>query len=148
MFAVGMLLASVLPAAVVYAPPIVLNLALCALFASTLRASSEPMITRFARTERGDMPADLAIYTRRLTQIWVLFFALMAAISLTLGLMASAAAWSLFTNVVNYVLVVLMFGLEYGYRRIRYRHHRHAGPADLLRRLHTYRVFARKADGS
>jgi uncharacterized membrane protein len=147
-FALGMLLASVLPAAIVYAPPVVLNLALCALFASTLRAGSEPLITRFARAERGDMPADLASYTRRLTQIWVLFFALMAAISVALALLASAAAWSLFTNVVNYVLVLLMFVLEYGYRRIRYRHHRHAGPVEFLRRLHTYRVFARNTDGS
>src|SRR5216684_8049205 len=70
LFAAGLLFASVLPAVLVYTPPIVLNLALCALFANTLRAGREPMITRFARFERGDLPADLGIYTRRLTQIW------------------------------------------------------------------------------
>ena len=141
LFAAGIALAATLPAVIVYAPPIVLNLALGALFASTLRAGSEPLITRFARAERGDMPADLARYTRTLTWIWVAFFALMAAISLSLAVAASPGAWSLFTNVVNYLLVLLMFVLEYGYRRIRYRHHRHPGPAEFLRRLHTYRVF-------
>ena len=140
-FTLGITLASAMPALIVYAPPVVLNLALCVLFAGTLRAGSEPMITRFARAERGDMPADLAIYTRRLTQMWSGFFALMAATSAVQALFASAMAWSLFTNVVNYALVLAMFIFEYGYRRIRYRHHRHATPMEFARRLHTYRPF-------
>lgn len=153
-FAVVVLLAvataviAVAPTAIVYVPPIALNLALCALFARSLRSGSEPMITRFARLERaGDMPDELATYTRRLTQLWTVFFVLMAAISLSLALWASPAAWSLFTNLVNYALVLLMFVLEYAYRRIRYRHYRHAGVMEFLRRLPRYRISGR-ADGS
>ena len=131
------------PAAIVYLPPIALNLALCALFARTLREGSEPMVSRFARLEHGgDLPAELVVYTRRLTAIWSVFFAAMAAISAALAVWAAPIVWSVFTNVVNYALVALMFAAEYTYRRVRYRHHRHAGVVDLLRRLPSYRILA------
>jgi len=56
--------------------------------------------------------------------------------------------WSLFSNILNYVLVGVFFVLEYLYRRIRYRHHPHTAPWQLIRRLHNYRPFARPADGN
>jgi uncharacterized membrane protein len=142
-------LAAVLPAAVVYAPPIALNLALCALFGVSLSGGSEPLVGRFARLERGGgpLPGDLARYTRRLTVVWTLFFALMAGISAALALHGPELAWSLFTNLVNYLLVALFFALEYAYRRLRFRHYVHASPAEFVRRLAANRVFARPADG-
>jgi uncharacterized membrane protein len=143
LLASALLLASVFPAAVLYAPPLALNLALCALFGLSLLGRREPLVSRFARIERGEtLPADLAGYTRGLTAAWTFFFALMAAISAALALRASEAAWSLFTNLVNYLLVALFFALEYAYRRIRFRHYAHAGPAEFVRRLATYRIFA------
>ena len=76
--------------------PVLLNLVLCFLFARTLRAGSEPLVTRFARAERGgELPAELARYTRRLTAAWAAFFALMAATSAGLALWGSLGAlWS------------------------------------------------------
>jgi uncharacterized membrane protein len=122
--------------------PVLLNLILCFLFARTLRGGSEPLITRFARVERGgQLPAELARYTRRLTIAWAAFFALMAATSAALALWGSFAAWSLFTNVLNYALVVVFFVAEYAYRRVRYRQYPHASPADVVRRLHAYRPW-------
>jgi len=122
--------------------PVLLNLVLCFLFARTLRAGSEPLVTRVARAERGgELPAELARYTRRLTAAWAAFFALMAATSAALALWGSFAAWSLFANVLNYVLVAVFFLAEYAYRRLRYRQFAHARPADVVRRLHTYRPW-------
>jgi uncharacterized membrane protein len=120
--------------------PIAVNLALCALFGRTLARGREPMIARFARLERGDeLPGDLARYTRVLTVLWTAFFAAMASISLGLALWGSTLAWSVFTNVVNYLLIAAFFFGEYVYRRLRFRHYRHLSPLEVVRRLHTYR---------
>jgi uncharacterized membrane protein len=122
--------------------PVLLNLILCVLFARTLRGGGEPLITRFARVARGgSLPAELARYTRRLTAAWAAFFALMAMTSAALALWGSFAAWSLFTNVLNYVLVAVFFVAEYAYRRVRYRQFPHASPADMVRRLQAYRPW-------
>jgi uncharacterized membrane protein len=139
---------TIAPAALVYAPPAVFNLALCAFFGATLCAGREPMISRFARIERGaSLPADLAKYTRILTVMWTAFFALMAGISITLALWASQMAWSLFTNLVNYLLVPLFLGCEYVYRRFRYPHYRHASPAEFARRLLGHRLLHGESEG-
>ena len=66
-------------------------------------------------------------------------------ISATLAATGPLAAWSLFSNVLNYLLVVLFFALEYLYRRLRYRHHSHASPLQMIRRLRGYKVLARSA---
>jgi len=127
-------------AALGIALPLGVNLALCWLFGRTLAAGREPMIARFARLERGgDLPGDLARYARTLTLVWTVFFATMAATSLALAAWGPLAAWSLFTNVVNYALVALFFVGEYVVRRIRFRHYRHPTPIEVVRRLHTYR---------
>lgn len=144
----GLALAALFPAAVLFTPPLVLNLALCAAFAGTLHGGREALVSRFARAERGgDLPPDLVRYTRRLTAAWAGFFAMMAATSLSLALWGTIFSWSLFTNLVNYVLVVLFFVLEYSYRRVRFRHYEHAKPRELIRRIAAYRVFPRAADG-
>lgn len=141
------------PAAVLYLPPLAIYAALGALFGASLRRGREPMVSRFARIERGaELPPDLARYTRVLTVLWVAFFAAMACASLALALWAGVTAWSLFTNVIGYVLVAAFFAGEYAYRRRRYRHYRHAGFVEFLRRIPSYRIWAgppreRPADG-
>lgn len=136
------------PGLLLYTPPIVINLALCALFAHTLRAGSEPLVSRFARIERGGRLApDLARYTRNLTCAWALFFLVMATISAMLAVTGPLATWSLFSNLLNYLLVVVFFVLEYIYRRVRYRHHPHMSPWQMVRRLRDFRVLPRSSTG-
>lgn len=130
-----------MPAAVLYAPPLAVYLALGALFAASLRRGREPIVSRFARIEHGGaLPADLLRYTRGLTGLWVAFFAVMACTSLGLALWGSAESWSLFTNLIGYLLVAAFFLGEYLYRRLRYRHYPHPGLVEFLRRLPSYRV--------
>ena len=137
-------LAAGLPGLLLYAPPVAINLALLAFFGRTLRAGREPLVTGFARVERGgSLPPDLALYTLHLTRAWVVFFALMAGISITLAITGPVAAWSLFSNVLNYLLVALFFVLEYIYRRVRYRHHPHASPRQMIRLLRNFRMILR-----
>lgn len=130
--------------AVLYAPPVALYALLAGSFALSLRAGHEPLVSRFARLERGgELPADLARYTRVLTVLWIAFFIVMGTVSAALALSGPAERWSLFTNFVSYLLLGAFFLAEYLYRRLRYRHHRHAGLLEFLRRLPGYRLAGR-----
>ena len=134
------------PGLLLYTPPIVINLALCTLFARTLRRGSEPLVSRFARIERGGRLApDLARYTRNLTGAWAIFFVAMAIVSAMLAVTGPLATWSLFSNLLNYLLVVLFFILEYTWRRLRYRHHPHASPWQMVLRLRNYKALPRSS---
>ena len=118
-----------------YLPPIAINLGLMLFFLLSLTHSDEALISRIARMERGSLNADLIHYTRSLTWIWTILFALMAAESLLLALFAPLEVWSWFTNILNYVFVATLFVGEYIYRRFRFRHEQHASPLALFRML-------------
>src|SRR5262245_7530797 len=67
--------AAVAPGLLLFVPPVAINLALCTLFARTLVAGREPLVSRFARLERGgQLPPELARYTLNLTRAWAGFF--------------------------------------------------------------------------
>jgi uncharacterized membrane protein len=139
--ALTMWLAGRLPALLLFVPPLAINLALFSFFACTLRPGRDALISSFVRVERGgQLPPDLERYTRNLTGLWAGFFVTMAAASAILAATAPLAAWSLFTNILNYVLVVMFFILEYLYRRVRYRHHAHASPWQMIRMLRKFKL--------
>jgi uncharacterized membrane protein len=119
----------------VHAVPVAINLALAAWFASTLRAGREPMITRFARAERGVLEADLAAYTRTLTWVWVALFVAVAMIDAVRAVGGTRAAWLAFTGAGGYLMVAALFLGEWVYRRRRFRHYRHASPPALVRNV-------------
>jgi uncharacterized membrane protein len=126
-----------------YLPPIAINLALCGLFGRTLAAGRVPLIARFAVLEQGSLTEELATYTRRLTWLWTLLFAGAALCSLLLAASGNRDAWSLFTNLVNYLLVAALFLGEFAYRRLRYRNYRHQSPLQLLRNVGRVNLFER-----
>ena len=117
-------------------PPVVINLALAAWFGRSLAPGEEPVISWFARLVRGvELPADLARYTRNSTIVWTVFLGGMAAIAAALAMLATPQTWSLFANGINYLLVAALFLGEFAYRRVRYRHHRHAHFAEVVRTI-------------
>jgi uncharacterized membrane protein len=122
---------------VVHAAPVAINLALAAWFASTLRAGREPMITRFARAERGVLEADLAAYTRALTWVWVALFVAVAMIDAVLAVEGTRVAWLAFTGAGGYLMAAALFLGEWVYRRWRFRHYRHASPLALVHHVLT-----------
>lgn len=93
---------------------------LLALFGRSLAPGREALITGFARHLHGGLPPELETYTRRVTWVWCLFFAANLAASALLYLFAPVAAWSLFVNVLNFPLLILMFVAEYVWRIRRY----------------------------
>jgi len=117
---------------VLFLPPIAINVGLALFFASTLSRGREPLISWFARVERGGLAPDLKVYTRRLTWIWVGFFLTMAAVSVVLAVTGPRIAWAWFTAVGNYLCVGMLFLGEHVYRRVRFSHYEHASPLRLL----------------
>ena len=110
---------------------------LAVLFGRTLAAGREPLVTGIARRIHGSLEPEIVAYTRRVTAAWCVFFVAQLAGSLALFAFAPLEAWSLFVNVLNIPLVLLMFAVEYGYRVSRYPDHPRASLAS------TVRAFAR-----
>jgi uncharacterized membrane protein len=96
--------------------PVLVNAGLFVAFAYSL-ASPPSMIERFARLREPDLPQVAIGYTRRVTQVWCVFFVLNGAIALGTALWASEALWSLYTSGISYALMGLLFGGEYLVRR-------------------------------
>jgi uncharacterized membrane protein len=133
------------PHLLLFAPPVVINAALALFFGASLRRGREPVIGIFARLEQGaDLPPDLARHARLVTWLWTLLLAAMAGLALALAIWAPLEVWSLFANVVIYALIAALFVGEYLYRRLRFRHYRHASLPALLRNVRGARLFARR----
>ena len=102
-------------------------------FGRTLRGGREPLITGVARRVHGTLSAPIEAYTRQVTVAWCVFFAAQIAISATLFLVAPLEAWSLFVNVLNFPLIVLMFAGEYLVRTLLHPEHPRASIVATLR---------------
>jgi uncharacterized membrane protein len=92
--------------------PVLVNAALLAAFAYSLH-SPPSIVERMARLREPDLPPAAVGYTRRVTQVWCGFFVINGAIALGTALWASQAVWSLYTGVIAYLLMGLLFGGEY-----------------------------------
>lgn len=137
------------PDLVLRASPVVINLVLCAVFGLTLRRGQDALITRFARMEHATaLPVAVEIYTRRLTVLWTLFFAAMAATTVVLEIVASRTVYSLFANVINWLLLVAFLVGEYRYRRVRFPAYQHKPPMAILRRFGTGALPSRQRNAT
>jgi uncharacterized membrane protein len=103
--------------------PVLVNASLLAAFGYSLRHPPS-MVERFARMREPDLPPAGVAYTRRVTQVWCGFFVVNGAVCALLALTASERAWSLYTGVLSYMLMGLLFGAEYLMRlRFKRLHH-------------------------
>ena len=96
--------------------PVVVNLALLVAFAASLRRGPSA-IERLARLREPSLPPAAVAYTRRVTQVWCVFFAANAAISAATAVWADAAGWALYNGVVAYVAMGALMGGEWLVRR-------------------------------
>ena len=134
--------------------PVVVNIALCSLFARTLGAGRQPLIARIIAVIEG--PERLALprvaaYARGLTIAWVLLFAVQAILLVVLmacavpdGLLRAfgtqppfevSGDWRWTLHVGSYAVVVAFFGIEYAFRRWYLRHIPHASLPVFLGQL-------------
>lgn len=99
-----------------FLPPVLINIALLILFGRTLLPGKTPLVARVAALWRGTLDEAVARYTRRVTMAWTVFFAIMVLESIVLALFAPIHIWSLFTNFLNYLMVLIFFIAEYQLR--------------------------------
>lgn len=92
--------------------PVLVNAALLAMFAYSL-IYPPSIIERLARMRNPDLPAQAIAYTRRVTQVWFVFFAINGLFSLMTALWASPATWTLYNGLIAYLMMGLLFAGEY-----------------------------------
>lgn len=107
--------------------------ALALLFGRTLVAGREPLVTRFARIVRGELPPEIVGYTRSVTVAWTVFFVTMGLVAMVLYSAAPREAWSAFVNLFTIPCVLSMFIGEYAVRRIRFPSMEHSSILDGAR---------------
>jgi uncharacterized membrane protein len=135
-------------------PPTVINLALAALFGHTLFGGREPLVARMVRLlHANDAVQDEAVwgYARSVTGWWTALFLFNAALALLLALVATpvgllrmagieppialpAVWWSYFSNFGCYLLVGVLFIVEFMVRQRRFPWQPYSSLFDFLRR--------------
>ncbi|MCG7600168.1 hypothetical protein MHM84_10235 [Halomonas sp. McH1-25] len=96
--------------------PVIVNAALLAVFAGSLR-QEQSMIERLARRQEPDLPPRGVTYTRRVTQLWCVFFLCNGAMALWTALYADLAFWTLYNGGIAYGLCALLFAGEWCVRQ-------------------------------
>lgn len=92
--------------------PVLVNAVLAVVFAVSLRWPPTA-IERLARLRDPQLPARAVRYTRKVTWVWLGFFVVNGAIALGTALWASEATWALYNGLIAYVLIGLLFGVEW-----------------------------------
>lgn len=86
------------------------------LFAGSL-FSKQSMIERLARLQQPDLPEEGVAYTRKVTQVWCIFFIVNISITAVLIFLQAWQAWAWYTGFIAYVLMGLLFAGEWIVRR-------------------------------
>jgi uncharacterized membrane protein len=92
--------------------PVMVNGALLFLFAYSL-VSPPTIIERLARLRDPDLSAKGVAYTRRVTLVWVVFFLCNGSAAFYTALSTSPETWAFYNGVVAYVLMGIVFGVEF-----------------------------------
>ncbi len=102
----------------VLALPALVNLAFLLTFATSLR--TVPMVERYARLVKPVLPPSEVRYCRTVTLVWCGFFVLNAATAASLAIWSSYDLWAIFTGIVSYAAMGLLFAVEYAVRTFRF----------------------------
>jgi len=87
--------------------PVLVNGMLLAVFADSLK-SGMPVIERLARLRHGDLPTEGVRYTRQVTQVWCVFFAVNGSVAALLALYGSLASWTWYNGFISYLLIAAL----------------------------------------
>ena len=96
--------------------PVLVNVAMLGVFGWTLRHPPS-LVERLARLREPDLPPSGVAYTRRVTQVWCLFFVCNGTIAAITAFAASDRIWALYNGAIAYGLIGAMFAGEWLVRR-------------------------------
>ncbi len=98
-------------ARLILALPVLVNILFLLSFGRSL--STQPMAERYARMVHPDLsPAEIG-HCRQVTAVWCGFFVANAAVAAALALWAPFAWWAIYTGIIGYTLMGLLFIAEY-----------------------------------
>jgi uncharacterized membrane protein len=100
-----------------------ISLALLALFGLSLRTPPS-LVERMARITHPDIPEEAVRWCRRWTEIWCVFFAVNAAISIWSAVAASREVWAIYNGFIVYLAMGTLLGGEWLLRRHLFPHAR------------------------
>ena len=96
--------------------PASISASMLILFGATL-IQPPSMVERFARLEHPELSPEHSRYTRRVTEIWCVFFVANGAIAAYTAAFASREVWALYNGLIAYVLMGTLFMGERLFRR-------------------------------
>ena len=97
--------------------PVLVNLMMLAVFGGSLFAG-QTVIERLARLQQSDLPEKAVRYTRRVTQVWCVFFIINGTLAALLVRLGRYDWWAVYTGVIAYVLMGMLFAGEWLYRKL------------------------------
>lgn len=95
--------------------PVVVNLCMLLVFASSLK-QPQTIIERLARLQHPDLPASGIAYTRKVTQVWCVFFTFNGLFALY-TCFHSLELWTLYNGLISYLLAGSLFVIEWVVRQ-------------------------------
>lgn len=96
--------------------PVVINLVMLCVFGGSL-FTTMPLVERLARLQHPDLPPQGVRYTRRVTQIWCVFFILNGSVALFTALRGDMPLWTLWNGMIAYMLMGMLMAGEWLVRR-------------------------------
>ncbi|WP_318357039.1 hypothetical protein [Enterobacter sp.] len=90
--------------------PLAVNLVMLCVFAGSLW-TTQPLVERLARLRNPDLPAAAVRYTRRVTQVWCVFFIINGTLALLTAVHGDMQLWTAWNGLIAYLLMgTLMAG--------------------------------------
>lgn len=114
----------------VLAYPALVNAVLLLQFGLTLRPGGRSMVERFARLQVDYLSEQEIAYCRIVTAAWSGFFVLNGGACALFAVFGSRAAWALYTGLLSYLILGLLFAVEFTVRKYLFRRY---GPGLLDR---------------
>jgi len=161
---------STAPRLLQFLPPILMIGFMAWVFGATLWRGRTPLIEGIIRALNGPedrLDDEVLGYARRLTGVWTALLVMLTIINTALALCAEPGGllitfgvrpvvtvpldvWSLFANLLNYLLVAALFVIEFAYRRRRFPQQPYRGLIDFTRRVAgvgvTFRNMSARSD--
>ena len=81
-----------------------------------------PLVERLARLQEPELPEHAVRYTRQVTAVWAGFFLANGLVVTALTLWAPLSWWTLYTGLIAYALMGLLFAAEWLIRQRVRRH--------------------------
>lgn len=98
--------------------PFLISLTFLIQFAVSLRAT--PIIERFARLKRPDLPPDHVVYCRKLTKVWLVVLTGNSALVLVAAFVESSTLWAVLVGPVSYTYWGSFIAIEFLFRKWRF----------------------------